>query len=134
MNENNEQSISINNAKTILPARGHIVKLKFNTGKVLNVNKNDIVVFVGPNNVGKSQSLSDIYQLSNIKVPTIVVSDIEVCKEGSLKQLLEMTSMKQDNGKHINYRALNHSVSYLKDHTERMFHNEHFLENIEIGL
>ena len=54
MNENNEQSISINNAKTILPARGHIVKLKFNTGKVLNVNKNDIVVFVGPNNVGKA--------------------------------------------------------------------------------
>lgn len=126
MNENNEQSISINNAKTILPARGHIVKIKFNTGKVLDVNKNDIVVFVGPNNVGKSQSLSDIYQLSKIKVPTIVVSDIDVCKEGSLKQLLEMTSIKQDNGNHINYRALNHSVNYLKDHTEKMFHNEHF--------
>ena len=94
MNENNEQSISINNAKTILPARGHIVKIKFNTGKKLVVNKNDIVVFVGPNNTGKSQSLSDIYKLSYNKAPTVVGSDIEISKEGSLKQLLEATSIK----------------------------------------
>ena len=65
------------------------------------VNKNDIVVFVGPNNAGKSEALFDIYQLSNSKVPTVVVSGIEVIKDGNLKQLLEMTSIKHDNGTHI---------------------------------
>ena len=40
---------------------GYISRLEFNTGESLDVKKNDIVVFVGPNNAGKSQSLKDIY-------------------------------------------------------------------------
>ena len=56
---------------------GYISRLEFNTGESLDVKKNDIVVFVGPNNAGKSQSLKDIYTLSSRKLSTIVVSDIE---------------------------------------------------------
>ena len=41
----------------------YISKLIFNDNEELNVNQNDIVVFVGPNNAGKSQSLKDIYEL-----------------------------------------------------------------------
>jgi len=36
---------------------GYISKLIFNNGQIVDINENDIVVFVGPNNVGKSQSL-----------------------------------------------------------------------------
>ena len=115
-----------NETEIISPARGHITKIRFNTGKELNVNKNDIVVFVGPNNSGKSQSLSDIYQLTNNKVPSVVVSDIEVSKEGSLLRLLESTSIKRDNGNYIEYTTLNHSVTYVKGIAEDIFTNNQF--------
>ena len=42
-------------------AGGYISQLKFNNGETLDISANDIVVFVGPNNAGKSQSLKDIY-------------------------------------------------------------------------
>ena len=38
-------------------ARGHVSKIQFNTGEAIDIKQNDIIVFVGPNNVGKSQSL-----------------------------------------------------------------------------
>ncbi len=33
---------------------GYISELILNAGSSININQNDIVVFVGPNNVGKS--------------------------------------------------------------------------------
>ena len=39
----------------------YVQSLTFNDGTTLSVNKNDIVVFVGPNNVGKSQVLKDVF-------------------------------------------------------------------------
>ena len=45
-------------------AGAYISKLVFNNDEELEINKNDIVVFVGPNNVGKSQSLKDIRNLA----------------------------------------------------------------------
>ena len=127
MDDNNKILATVNDSEVISPASGHIIKIQFNTGKGIDVNKNDIVVLVGPNNAGKSQSLSDIYQLSKNKVPTVVISDIEVSKEGSLKKLLESTSMKHDNGRYIEYTTLNHRVTYLEDMTEHSFTSDHFL-------
>ena len=115
-----------NETEIISPARGHITKIRFNTGKELDVNKNDIVVFVGPNNSGKSQSLSDIYQLLKNKAPSVVISDIKVSKEGSLIRLLESTSMKRDNGLYIEYTMLNHRAVYSKDSTEYIFTSNQF--------
>ena len=40
---------------------GYIAKVIFNNGQSIEINKNDIVIFVGPNNVGKSQALKDLY-------------------------------------------------------------------------
>jgi len=94
MDDNNKILATANDSEAISPASGHIVKIQFNTGKELDVNKNDIVVLVGPNNAGKSQSLSDIYQLSKNKVPTVVISDIEVSKEGSLKSTVVPVTIK----------------------------------------
>lgn len=61
-------------------AGGYISKLTFNNGKELEIAANDIVVFVGPNNAGKSQSLKDIYALSKAKTPSVVISDVEISK------------------------------------------------------
>lgn len=113
----------VNETEIINSAKGHVVKIRFNNGKELSIKKNDIVVFVGPNNAGKSQALSDIYQLSNTKVPTVVISDIEVSKEGNLEKLLESTSIKHDNGHFIQYTTLNHSAYYRG---ESSFFNNQF--------
>ena len=42
-------------------AGGYISRITFNNGESLDISRDDIVIFVGPNNAGKSQSLNDIY-------------------------------------------------------------------------
>lgn len=58
---------------------GYISKLVLNNGTIVPLNKDDIVVFVGPNNSGKSQSLRDIYTgCHSSENKGVVVSDIEL--------------------------------------------------------
>lgn len=54
-----------------------IDRLIFNDGTELPLNPTDIVVFVGPNNAGKSRSLKDIYSLLSSPNGSIVVRDVE---------------------------------------------------------
>ena len=61
-------------------AGGYISRITFNNGESLDISRDDIVIFVGPNNAGKSQSLKDIYTLSEQKMPTTVISDINITK------------------------------------------------------
>lgn len=61
-------------------AGGYISKVHFNDGTVLDTQRNSIVVLVGPNNAGKSQALRDIYTICDKKLPSTVVSDIEIVK------------------------------------------------------
>ena len=58
---------------------GYVTELKLNTGEIIQLNKNDIVVFVGPNNCGKSQSLKDIFLCCKDSGATgVVVKDISL--------------------------------------------------------
>ena len=59
-----------------------ITKLVFNNGTELPLSPNDIVIFVGANNSGKSQSLKDIYRAFNHPENNIVVKSIEYKNEG----------------------------------------------------
>ena len=52
---------------------GYISKITFNNGNELEVKENDIVIFVGPNNAGKSQSLKDVYELCETKKNTVAI-------------------------------------------------------------
>ncbi|MDO4545804.1 MAG: AAA family ATPase [Bacillota bacterium] len=91
---------------------GFISKIRFNNGEEIDIAANDIVIFVGPNNAGKSQSLKDIYSLSAKKLPSIVVSDITVTKyAGSLSSLLDSISSGYNQGKYISYPYLGGTVS-----------------------
>lgn len=47
-------------------AGGYVSEITFNNGRKLEIKRNDIIIFVGPNNVGKSQSLRDIYETRHI--------------------------------------------------------------------
>ena len=78
---------------------GYISKVAFNNGQSIDINKNDIVIFVGPNNVGKSQALKDIYALCKNKEAPIVVSDIEIVKyDTKPEELLKTMSVIAEHG------------------------------------
>lgn len=91
---------------------GYISRITFNNGKNLDVSSSDIVVFVGPNNVGKSQTLKDIYQLSqSADSNSIVVSEVDIKKENSsIKPYLEKFSSISDNGFNKHYNGLGYSI------------------------
>ena len=94
----------------------YISKLIFNDNEELNVNQNDIVVFVGPNNAGKSQSLKDIYELCDSKKPSTVISDIEIYKPtDSLIDYVTSISNVQDHGNYKTYQGLNYSFNSIND-------------------
>ena len=68
------------NTEDMVENGGYISKLFLNNGKEIDINKNDIVIFVGPNNAGKSQALKDIYEICDTKKPTIVVNMLVISK------------------------------------------------------
>lgn len=90
-------------------AGGYISQVQFKNGVSIGLLQNDIVVFVGPNNAGKSQCLKDIYTLAQGKQNNIVLSDIIITKyDGSIKSLLrELTSSFQKVNTDV-YTVLNH--------------------------
>ena len=86
-------------------AGGYISRMVFNNGTCLNIKQNDIVVFVGPNNAGKSQSLKDIYHLSAQKIATTVVSDLTITKyPAPIASILGGLSLGINQGKYVQYR------------------------------
>lgn len=94
-------------------ASGYISQLTFNNGQTIDIRKNDIVIFVGPNNAGKSQSLKDIYALSKEPTPSIVISDVQIKKKyGSVRAVLDGISPAQVSGSHSIYKLLNEQIGY----------------------
>lgn len=105
------QNTNIDTEK-IVENGGYISKLFLNNGKEIDINKNDIVIFVGPNNAGKSQALKDIYEICETKKPSIVVKDIKIVKHaGDIKMFLENISIVNDHGTYKNYEGLGYSFA-----------------------
>lgn len=91
---------------------GYISKLILNNSEEIEINKNDIVVFVGPNNAGKSQSLKDIYELCQNKKQTVVVDDLDIVKGNlDLEELLKKTAKVSDNGNYKSYTGLGYNIN-----------------------
>ena len=83
---------------------GFISEIKFNTSKSLPVDKDSIVVFVGPNNAGKSQALKDIFTLCEKTIPTKVVSEIKITKSHQrISTILENISTPNNQGRYTQY-------------------------------
>lgn len=106
---------------------GYISKLKFNDNSELNLNKNDIDLFVGPNNAGKSQSIKDIFSLCEKKKDNIVIKDIEVTKyAGDISELLESLATSINQGGFKSYSILGNSYYYNDVIREKFFSNNYF--------
>lgn len=117
MKEGHEMQKINEDTEEIIKNGGYISKLFLNNGEEITINKNDIVVFVGPNNAGKSQALKDIYTICETKKPSIVVKDIEIVKyESNIEEFLNTISTITDHGTYKKYEGLgysfaNHSIS-----------------------
>ena len=102
----------------------YISEIKFNTGYTMPVKQDDIVIFVGPNNSGKSQSLNDIYSLSSSPRKTTVISSIVLNKDfDEIKFLLKNISSVKEYGDHQEYQALN-AIFPIYKHTSINFYGQ----------
>lgn len=93
-------------------AGGYISKIQFNTGEEISLKKDDIVIFVGPNNAGKSQSLRDISLLCHNNKNSIVIKNILIEKyKGSIKHLLNKIGKKDKSYSENFYSVLGNSYN-----------------------
>ena len=108
-------------------AGGYISKLWFNNGQEVEIKANDIVVFVGPNNTGKSQSLKDLYALAEAKVPSVVISDITMHKFSlPISNVLSEISTGSNQGSYISYSVLGHNMTVFS-YTDKDFPKKSYL-------
>ena len=106
---------------------GYISKLYFNDGTELKLNKNDIVLFVGPNNVGKSQAIKDIFSICEKKKDTIVVNDIEIEKyDGNLSEILDNLAIPVNNGNFKIYSLLGKGFTIFQRSDESFKRDAYF--------
>ena len=106
--------------------RAYISELKFNNGDILPIAENDIVIFVGPNNVGKSQALKDIYKKCANDCPTIVITDVKTVKgKSQLLPFLSSLSSASDDGHYLYYDINGQNVNYHKNSGEQNFQNDY---------
>lgn len=106
------------------PVGAYVSSITFNNDVCFDVKPDDIVVFVGPNNAGKSQSLLDIFRLAVSQRQTVVISRIEVIKyAGKLSSLLEQISEGVKIRDHTNFNYLNWNWD-INEYTENYFQSK----------
>lgn len=89
--------------------------LKFKNGEIVDLKENSIVVFVGPNNSGKSLTLKEISQLTSRSViENNIVDSIEITAKGNSSCFLEVIQNRKKNG---NYHFLDNHNSSLDGRT-----------------
>lgn len=73
-----------------------ILSITIKSGEIINLNK--FTLLVGPNNVGKSQTLKDIYKklTKNNERNTTIVSSVKVNRPASFDELLDGLDVKPD--------------------------------------
>lgn len=100
---------------------GHVSQIILGEHTSVPIQRNDIVVFVGPNNAGKSQALRDIYYLCHQKTNSIVVKDLWVSKNlCPLSHTLGQLSDGVNLGNRTRYSILDEDY-FLFDHSDQQY-------------
>lgn len=60
-----------------------------NDGSSVPILPTGVTAFVGPNNAGKSRLLREIHSTINDNTPTVVISGVEIHREGSEDDVLD---------------------------------------------
>jgi len=72
-----------------MPAQAWISEITFKNGTVTKVNRDDIVVFVRPNNAGKSSALKELFELlAHQSNAYRIIDKILIEREGTFYELI----------------------------------------------
>jgi ABC-type oligopeptide transport system ATPase subunit len=108
-----------------------ISKISFSGGNSFQLNPNEKIIIVGPNNSGKSQTLREIMAIAQNGEGerTVVVTELEIKKNGSLEQLKQFL---EDNAEFVNseYRFNNWQIH--ESHTQ-FWANNYLMHGIAAG-
>ena len=87
-------------------------KIVFNEGTEIELSPTDIVVFVGPNNMGKSQSLRDISNAISTDNGNVVVKDVKIAYHATeqLEAEVKRLSLSFPNGHNFSYRGYGYDI------------------------
>ena len=96
--------------------RFYIEKILFNDSTILTCDKNDIIVFVGANNAGKSASLKEISTKFKSKANSSkIITDINIVKDGDqslFKSFLEKNSIIKEDSGNSYLQGYGYNISY----------------------
>ena len=89
--------------------------ITFSDRTELELEEDDIVVFVGPNNSGKSAALRELEAWVARSVPGLVVKNAELHKEGTqddLRAYLEINAQKSGDVANLHYGGIGYNIHY----------------------
>ena len=89
--------------------------ITFSDGTILELENDDIVVFVGPNNAGKSAALRELNEWVARSKPGLVVKNATITKEGTqedLRTYLEAKAQKSGGSADLQYGGIAYNIHY----------------------
>ena len=89
--------------------------ITFSDGTTLTLDEDDIVVFVGPNNAGKSAALRELEKWVARSQPGLVVKNAEMTKKGTqedLRAYLEAKAQKTGDIAHLHYGGIGYNIHH----------------------
>ncbi|MYA87237.1 MAG: hypothetical protein F4X97_02070 [Boseongicola sp. SB0662_bin_57] len=89
--------------------------ITFSDGTELTLEEDDIVVFVGPNNAGKSAALRELEAWVARSTPGLVVTNAELHKEGTqedLRAYLEKNAQKSGASANLHYGGIGYNIHH----------------------
>jgi ABC-type cobalamin/Fe3+-siderophores transport system ATPase subunit len=101
--------------KSRMPARFRLTSLRFNNGAEVPVPPDGVLVFVGPNNAGKSATLREVMSFFGVEpgpagFPEVVLNDLELERSGTADALVSWLeahsySLLRQDGRHFRRRG-----------------------------
>ena len=93
----------------------HFGTITFSDGNTLTLDEDDIVVFVGPNNAGKSAALRELEAWIARSMPGLVVKDATLDKQGTAEDLrlyLEANAQKSGDVGNLYYGGIGYNIHH----------------------
>lgn len=87
-----------------------IETLEFKNKLIVNLKKDSIVVFVGPNNSGKSRTLKEISQIAKgPKINNVIIESIKILAQGEAAEFLAGIESRKKNNTYVYHESGPHS-------------------------
>lgn len=113
-----DDKIPVEEVETVRP-RLSFETVTFSDGTVLRLGEDDVVVFVGPNNAGKSATLRELEAWVARSSPGLVIKDATMLKVGGqsdLKAYLEANAQKSGDSFNLTYGGIGYNIHHSHLH------------------